>query len=52
MYQLPPISIVTSSGLTRSRTTITLSEQYRVAPSDDLLREIDGLSGVSQVELR
>jgi len=34
----------------RSITTIVLSEQYRVAPSDDLLRSMDGLTGVQRVE--
>ncbi len=36
----------------RSVTTITLSEQYRVAPSDELLREIDEMAGIAAVELR
>ena len=34
----------------RSVTTIVLSEQYRVAPSDDLLESMDALAGVQRVE--
>jgi DNA polymerase-3 subunit alpha len=36
----------------RSVTTVSLPEQFRVAPSDDLLRELDNFAGVKQIEFR
>jgi DNA polymerase-3 subunit alpha len=36
----------------RSVTTLTLPEQYRVNPSDELLRIIDDMAGITSVELR
>jgi DNA polymerase-3 subunit alpha len=41
---------VTISG--RSRTTINLPEQFRLAPTDELLNGLSGLQGVRDVEFR
>ncbi len=36
----------------RSRVTVTLPEQYRVAPSDNLLGELNRFTGIKQIEFR